>query len=122
MRTVGVRHAAQVAVFSVALISGPANTAANAAPPSVADDMPMADYLALLAQIAPAAEEGAKAYLQAFLQRCGRPLVTADLRRATSDGDGDPVLMAMIRASQLHDAATLARLGQQITCEPRTSR
>jgi len=84
--------------------------------------MPMADYLALLAQIAPAAEEGAKAYLQAFLQRCGRPLVTADLRRATSDGDGDPVLMAMIRASQLRDATTLALLGAQVACEWRVSR
>ena len=37
----------------------------------------MADYLGLLAQIAPAAEEGARAYLQAYQQRCGRQLATA---------------------------------------------
>lgn len=122
MKTVNVRRAAQAAAFSVTLAWGPANTAPAAAPPSAAEDMPMADYFALLARIAPAAEEGAKAYLQAFQQRCGRHLATADLRRAMSDGEGDPVLMAMIRASQLRDTATLARLGQQITCEPRGAR
>jgi hypothetical protein len=104
--------------FSVALACG----AAGAAPPSVADDMPMADYLGLLAQIAPAAEEGARAYLQAYQQRCGRQLATADLRRAMSDGDGDPMLMAMIRASHLRDSATLAQLAQRIACERRASR
>jgi hypothetical protein len=40
----------------------------------ITDDMPLADYLALLAQISPAAHEGAQAYLQAFQQRCGRPV------------------------------------------------
>lgn len=122
MRSDIVRSAARAAAFIAALACGAAGAAPAAAPSSVADDMPMADYLALLAQIAPAAQEGAKAYLQAFQQRCSRRLATADLRRAMSDGEGDPVLMAMIRASQLHDAATLARLGQQITCEPRGAR
>ena len=84
----------------------PANT-----PAAAADDMPLADYLGLLAQIAPAAEDGAKAYLLAFQQRCGRQMSTADLRRAMSDGDGDPVLMAMIRASHLRDTSALAQLG-----------
>ncbi len=69
-----------------------------------ADDMPLADYLGLLRQIAPAAEDGAKAYLAAFRQRCGRTVSTAELRRAISDGQGDPVLMGLIRASQLRDA------------------
>lgn len=118
MRSAVVRSAAQAATFSVALACG----AAGAATPSVADDIPMADYLGLLAQIAPAAEQGARAYLQAYLQRCGRQLATADLRRAMSDGDGDPMLMAMIRASHLRDSATLAQLGQRIACERRASR
>ena len=118
MRSAIVRSAAQAAAFSVALACG----AAGAAPPSVADDIPMADYLGLLAHIAPAAEEGARAYLQAYQQRCGRQLATADLRRAMSDGDGDPMLMAMIRASHLRDSATQAQLGQRIACERRASR
>ena len=118
MRSVIFRSAAQAAAFSGALACG----AAGAAPPSVADDIPMADYLGLLAQIAPAAEEGARAYLQAYQQRCGRQLATADLRRAMSDGDGDPMLMAMIRASHLRDNATQAQLAQRIACERRASR
>ena len=122
MRSDIVRSAAQAAAFIAALACGAAGAAPAAAPSSVADDMPMADYLGLLAQIAPAAEEGARAYLQAYQQRCGRQLATADLRRAMSDGDGDPMLMAMIRASHLRDSATLAQLGQRIACERRASR
>jgi hypothetical protein len=122
MRSVIVRSAARAAAFSVALACVTAGAAPAAAPPSMADDMPMADYLGLLARIAPAAEEGARAYLQAYQQRCGRQLATADLRRAMSDGDGDPMLMAMIRASHLRDSATLAQLGQQIACERRALR
>jgi hypothetical protein len=97
-----------------------AGTAAAAAPPT--DDMPLADYLGLLAQVAPAAEHGAKAYLQAFRQRCGRPLSATELRQAMSDGDGDPVLMAMIRASHLRDTAGLAHLGSRVPCERRAAR
>ena len=122
MRSVVVHSAAQAAAFSVALAFVAADAAPAATPPSVANDMPMADYLGLLAQIAPAAEEGARAYLQAYQQRCGRQLATADLRRAMSDGYGDPTLMAMIRASQLRDSATLAQLGQRIACKRRASR
>jgi hypothetical protein len=102
--------------------AGAAPAAPASAPPIAAEDMPMADYLGLLARIAPAAEEGARHYLLAFQQRCGRPLATADLRRAMSDGDGDPVLMAMIRASHLRDAAALTRLGPSVACDRRGSR
>lgn len=80
------------------------------------DEMPMADYLGLLAQIAPAAREGAEAYVQAFQRRCGRPLTTAELRRAISEGAGDPVLMGMIRASQLRDPKAVADLEQRLNC------
>jgi hypothetical protein len=85
-----------------------------------ADDIPLDDYLALLSQISPAARDGAQAYLQAFQQRCGRSLTTAQLRRAVSEGDGDPVLMGMIRASQLQDGAAIQRLAQRIACKPRS--
>lgn len=96
-------------------------TAGAAATPSVeaiADDMPMPDYLGLLGHISPAAQRGAQAYLLAFERRCGRPLRTAQLRQAMADGDGDPILMAMIRASHLRDTSALGPLGQRIRCEP----
>src|SRR5574338_335411 len=83
------------------------------------DDMPLADYLALLRRIAPAAEEGAQDYLAAFAQRCGRPLTMAALRRAMAEGDGDPVLMGLIGARQLQDAAARERLAGQIRCPGR---
>ena len=98
--------------------------AADARPPDAhpADDIPLDDYLGLLAQISPAAREGAQAYLQAFQQRCGRSLTAAQLRQAVSEGDGDPVLMGMIRASQLQDGAAIHQLGQRIDCKPRSGR
>ncbi len=88
----------------------------------ITDDMTLADYLALLAQIAPPARDGAQAYLQAFQQRCGRQMKTAELRRAMSEGDGDPVLMGMIRASHLGDSNGIAQLGQRLVCDPRAAR
>ena len=54
------------------------------------DNVPLADYLALLQQISPAAEAGARDYLAAFARRCGRALTPTELRRAMADGDGDP--------------------------------
>ena len=115
-----------VSVLAVALALANATTVAQPAPPSaaapIADDMPLADYLGLLAQISPAAHEGAQAYLLAFQQRCGRAMRTAELRRAISDGEGDPVLMGMIRASHLKDTATLSQFGQRIACDRRSPR
>lgn len=80
--------------------------------------IPLADYLGLLEQIAPAARQGAEAYLQAFHQRCGRPMTSAELRRAVAEKDGDPVLMQMIRVSYLNDSQTIARLASQVACIP----
>jgi hypothetical protein len=117
MQTHKVRTAARALASGMAIAVASASAAPASVPPTAADDMPMADYLGLLARIAPAAEEGARSYLLAFQQRCGRHLATADLRRAMSDGDGDPVLMAMIRASHLRDAAALARLGPGVACD-----
>lgn len=114
----------------MAVVSGlalvPAAARAQTAPPVIAttipDDMPLADYLGLLTQISPAAHNGARAYLQAFQRRCGRPLRTPELRRAMTDGDGDPVLMGMIRASHLRDATAIAHLGQRLSCDKRSAR
>ncbi len=115
---------AMVALSGLALV--PAAAQAQAAPPVVAapiaDDMPLADYLGLLARISPAAHEGAQSYLRAFQQRCGRPMRTPELRRAMADGDGDPVLMGMIRASHLRDVTALAQLGQRVVCDRRSMR
>ena len=101
----------------VAAAVGAGTAMAKAGAEANADDMPMPDYLGLLGQISPAAQRGAQAYLLAFEQRCGRPLRTAQLRQAMADGDGDPVLMAMMRASHLRDTSALGPLGQRIRCE-----
>ena len=84
--------------------------------PAAADDIPLADYLALLGQIAPAAEAGARAYLAAVARRCGRPLRVEELRRALAQGDGDPALMGLIRAHHLQDAAAQAHWSAQVPC------
>lgn len=94
--------------------TSPARGPAAAQPP--ADDMPLTDYLGLLEQIAPAARQGAEAYLDAFRHRCGRPLRVAELRRAFAEHGGDPRLMQMIRASYLRDADALARLAADLPC------
>lgn len=86
------------------------------------DHVPLADYLALLRQIAPAAEAGARDYLAAFARRCGRPLTAAELRRAMADGDGDPALMALIRANHLGDTAGREQLAEQIRCPGKAAR
>jgi len=106
----------------VAVAVGAGAGMATAGVEAITDDMPMPDYLGLLAQISPAAQRGAQAYLLAFERRCGRPLRTAQLRQAMADGDGDPVLMAMIRASLLRDTSALGPLGQRISCDPRSER
>ena len=86
------------------------------------DDMPLSDYLGLLRQISPAAEEGARTYLAALQRRCGRNLRTEDLRQAISQGDGDPVLMGLIRASHLRDTSARDQWVQQLRCTPRQTR
>jgi hypothetical protein len=78
--------------------------------------MPMEDYLGFLAQVSPAAHAGARAYLDAHRRRCGRNVTSGELRAAMAIGTGDPALMAMIRASHLRDAASLARAELRIPC------
>lgn len=104
--------------FAVAL---PA-LAQTSSEPAVTGDVPMADYLALLQQISPAAHQGAQAYLQAHERRCRRSLSSRELRQAMAEGDGDPLLMAMIRASHLQDGPGLAQLGEQVSCTRKAAR
>ena len=84
--------------------------------PSPDSSVPMNDYLGLLAQIAPAAREGAEAYLLAARRKCRVNLTSAQLRRAMSQGAGDPILMGMIRASQLRDAKAIVELEARMDC------
>lgn len=95
---------------------GGAPAASASTPAGTADDIPMADYLALLRQIAPAAETGARSYLAAFQLRCGRAMATTELRRALSEGSGDPVLVGFIRAAQLQDTANRPQLVARLRC------
>lgn len=83
---------------------------------SVDDYIPLADYLALLGKIAPAAETGARSYMVAFQLRCHRSLSTDELRRAVSRDGGDPVLMQFIRAAQEQDITVRQRLAERINC------
>lgn len=121
------RHMAQLTalVFLAALTSFvpalPA-LAQTSSEPAVTGDVPMADYLALLQQISPAAHQGAQAYLQAHERRCRRSLSSRELRQAMAEGDGDPLLMAMIRASHLQDGPGLTRLGEQVSCTRKAAR
>lgn len=80
------------------------------------DDVAIDTYLALIAQVAPVARDGAEAYMAAFSARCGRPLRTVELRRAFAQGNGDAVLMGMIRASYERDTGAVHRLGASISC------
>ncbi len=95
-------------------------TQSTSTPASTPDDVPLDDYLALLARISPAARDGAQAYLHAFAQRCGRPLTALELRKAIAQGSGDPVLMGMVSASHPSQLAQrdalLSQLTQRIRC------
>ena len=113
-------------VAALALVISFVTNGSSAQTASGLSATPMDDYLGLLAQISPAAREGAQGYLQAFQRRCGRALTTQELRRAVSDGDGDPVLMGMIRANppsqQAQRDVTLQQLAQRIRCDQRRGR
>jgi hypothetical protein len=92
---------------------GPLPAPAASAP---AGDMPLADYLGLLRQIAPVAEEGARTYLAAMQLRCARALSTAEVRQAFTEGEGNPTLMGLIRAAYQKDTAARDRLVAQLAC------
>lgn len=93
-----------------------AQTSPARGPVSAVNDMPLADYLGLLQQLAPAAADGAKVYLAAYRLQCGRTLTTVELRQAVSKEGGDPVLMRLIRATQEQDTTQRAQFIRQIRC------
>jgi hypothetical protein len=106
--------AALIALGTVA--TAHAQTSPARGPVSTADDMPLADYLGLLQQLAPAAAEGAKVYLAAYRLQCGRTLSTGELRQVISKEGGDPVLMGLIRATQEQNTAQRTQWVRQIRC------
>jgi hypothetical protein len=103
-------------LLMVLLASAAASQAQSGAPARFKDDVPLEIYLDALAQISPAAREGASAYLDAYRRRCGRSLRTVELRQAVAEGAGDPVLMAMMRAAAVRDTTTLQRLQDSLSC------
>lgn len=111
---------AGLAVAGMAAGQTPATPGAATQPPiAVPAALPMQDYLAVLQQIAPAARDGAEAYLQAFARRCRRELTVAELRRRVADDGGDPLLMQMMRAAHVRDRALLDRLAASVRCGTR---
>lgn len=105
------------ALFLIVLLaSTAASMAQSQTPAQLKDDVALDAYLDALAQISPAARDGASAYLEAFRRSCGRSLRTIELRQAVAEGAGDPVLMAMMRAASLRDTGTLQRLSNSVSC------
>ena len=100
-------------MLSMLLGPDPAQAQGDAA---VIGDLPIESYLLLLSQVAPAARDGAEAYMAAFRERCGRALQTIELRRAFAEGSGEPTLMAMVRAAHQQDAAAMQRLSATVAC------
>lgn len=74
------------------------------------------EYLTTLGQINQAARVGAEVYLRVYQNRCGHPMGVGELRRAITDGNGDPVLMGIIHAAYHKDASTLRAMSTQISC------
>ena len=93
--------------------------AATQPPLAAPAELPMQEYLFLLQQIAPAARDGAEAYVQAFARRCRRELTVAELRRRVADDGGDPLLMQMMRAAHVRDRALLEALAASVRCGAR---
>lgn len=97
--------------------------AALAARSAMAENVPaggglsMDAYLAGLAQIAPPARLAADHYLRGFAARCGRPITVLELRRAFSEGNGEPVLMRMVHAAALEDQNALRALSATVPCQ-----
>ncbi len=82
----------------------------------MSDDVPLDEYLRALERITPAARDGAEAYMTAFERKCGRPMRTIELRSAVSADSGDPILMAMIRASHYKDLSVIESLATSVPC------
>lgn len=105
------------AIVAILILTSAQTAAAQGrASAPLSDDISLDAYLDALAQISPAAREGASAYVDAYQRRCGRSLRAIELRKAVAEGAGDPVLMAMMRAAALRDSASQQRLSASIKC------
>jgi len=113
---------AMAALTGMACIPAFAQTSPARGALNATDEVPLADYLGLLGQIAPAAEAGARDYLSAYQSRCGRDIGSAELRKAMTQGDGDPVLMGLIRANHLQDTKARTELSQKVRCTSKGTR
>jgi hypothetical protein len=83
----------------------------------VSAEQQLADYLSLLEQVSPAAEQAARTYIAAVRLRCGLALDVTALRHALARDGGDPLLMGLIRAAATQDDATRFRLVAQMDCK-----
>ncbi len=99
-------------LIGIALLSLPMASQAQ----EYRNEVSLDQYLYALGQITPSAREGAEVYLHAFQRNCAKPLTVIELRKAIAEGDGDPVLMSMIRATQLKDSQAMATLSRQVAC------
>lgn len=88
----------------------------SAAGATLIDEVPLDEYLRALERITPAARDGAEAYMTAFRTKCRRPMRSVELRAAVAEGNGDPILMAMIRASHYKDRDVLDSLATSVQC------
>jgi len=80
------------------------------------DDVSLDTYLAMLSRVSPVARDAADAYMAAFAKRCGRALQPLELRKAFAEGNGNPSLLAMIRATATKDADAVQRAAASIGC------
>ncbi len=100
-----------VIVLLIGICASPAAVAQR-----IGGEVTMDEYLMLLGQVDPSARDGAEAFREAFRLKCKREISTLELRRAVAEGEGDPVLMGMMRASHQQDQAELRRLASQVRC------
>ena len=104
------RAALLLAMLSILTTPAPAHAQGDAA--VIEGDLPIESYLSLLTQVAPAARDGAEAYMAAFRKRCGRALHTVELRRAFAEGQ-ELMRQCRIWRSPNQEATRRGRSGQE---------
>lgn len=105
--------------FILLFLAGSIAASSDAQQPEYQNEISLESYLEALGRISPVAREGADRFLQAYQRKCGKALPVKALRRAVAEGDGDPVLMAMIRAAAQQDAGALRTLSGSVSCAHR---
>lgn len=111
---------ALLATFGAIVAASAQTSPAQGAPTHNAQtstEQQLADYLSLLRQISPAAEQAARTYIAAVRLRCGLALDATALRQAMARDSGDALLTGLIRAVATQDDATRFRLVAQMDCK-----